>query len=352
MVRPVSLLALATAVPPHAIDQSDVVRVAPSFFPDLFRDHPALPEVFTHTGIERRHMARPLSWFFETHDWKDRTEAYLETASALFLSASRQAIDRARLDPAEIDIVVTVSSTGIATPSLDARVASELGLRPDVRRVPLFGLGCAGGVTGLATAARLARGEPGATVLLVAVELCTLAFRFDGASRIEVIATALFGDGAAAAVLRADEANPGEARFGHAAEHLWPDTLDIMGWSVDPVGFGVVLSQTLPHFLQEHLAAPARDFIESLGGNGRPPRLVCHLGSEKVLTAIETALDLAPGTLADERAVLREHGNMSSPSVLFVLERALARGQTGPAVLAALGPGFTASFLSAELGNG
>jgi alkylresorcinol/alkylpyrone synthase len=351
-VVPVSLLSLATAVPPHRIEQSEITRLAPSFFPDVFRDHPALLDVFTNTGIERRHLARPLSWFFESHDWSDRTEAYLEAASALFLSVSRQAIARAGLDAADIDIVVTVSSTGIATPSLDARVAPELGLRPQVRRVPLFGLGCAGGVTGLATAARLARGEAGATVLMVAVELCTLAFRFDGASRIEVIASALFGDGAAAAVLRAGDGAPHLARLGRAAEHTWPHTLDIMGWSIDPIGFGVVLSPTLPRFLEDHLTAPARAFVDSLGLNGIAPRLISHLGSEKVLSAIESALELAPGTLADEREVLRGHGNMSSPSVLFVLERVLARGQPGPAVLAALGPGFTASFLSAELGHG
>lgn len=352
MVRTVSLLSLGTAVPPHVLITEEVALLAPIAFGAMFDRHPGLLEVFAHAGIDRRHVARPLDWFAEERDWTARTEAYLDAAGDLFVAAAEKALARAGLNARDVDIVVAVSSTGIATPSLEARVAGRLGLKPTVSRVPLFGLGCAGGVTGLATAARLARAEPGKIVLMVAVELCTLAFRFDRASKTDVIAAALFADGAAAAVLRADDETPGVARLGAAAEHLWPDTLDIMGWTIDPVGFGVVLSPTLPRFLEEHLAVPARHFIKRMGLSGTWPHFVCHLGSTKVLAAIETALGLEFGTLADERAVLRRYGNMSSPSVLFVLEHALARGQCGPAVLAALGPGFTASFVAAELGQG
>ena len=350
MVRPVSMLSVATAVPPHVLEQEEVARLAPGLFGAA--RHRGLAPMFSNAGIERRHAVRPLPWYLAPRDWNDRAQAYLDAAGALFTAAASKALAAAGLDACDVDIVVTVSSTGIATPSLEARVADQLGFRPDVSRVPLFGLGCAGGVTGLATAARLARAEPGAVVLMVAVELCTLAFRFDRESKTDLVATALFADGAAAAVLRAGDGTAGIARLGAAAEHMWPDTLDIMGWTVDPVGFGVVLSQALPRFLEEHLAAPARDFITRLGLNGEKPHLICHLGSTKVLAAIESALALEFGTLADERAVLRQYGNMSSPSVLFVLEHALARGRSGPAVLAALGPGFTASFLAAELGQG
>lgn len=352
MVRPVPVLAIATAVPSHVLEQDEVTRMVPVAFGAMFERHPGLIEVFSHTGIARRHTARPLDWFVQARDWSDRTAAYLEAASDLFVAAANGALARAGLAARDVDTIVTVSSTGVATPSLEARVAGKLGFKPAVSRVPVFGLGCAGGVTGLALAARLARAEPGQVVLLVAVELCSLAFRFDRANKTDVVATALFGDGAAAAVLRAGHDDAGVARLGKAAEHTWPDTLDIMGWTVDPTGFGVVLSPALPRFLEEHLAAPARRFMEGLGRNGAKPHLICHLGSTKVLAAIETALDLKSGTLADERAVLREHGNMSSPSVLFVLAHALARGVAGPAVLAALGPGFTASFVSAELGHG
>ena len=164
-----------------------------------------------------------------------------------------------------------------------------------------------------------------------------------------MISSALFGDGAAAAVLRSERGDA-PLQIGAAAEHTWPNTLDIMGWSIDPIGFGVVLSRSLPRFVKQRLAAPARRFIKS--ARIEAPQFVCHPGGAKVLDAIETALDLQKGTLRDEREVLRGHGNMSAPSVLFVLERAFKRGLRGTAVLSALGPGFTASFLALEASRG
>jgi alkylresorcinol/alkylpyrone synthase len=352
MNSPVSLLGLATAVPPHLIDQDVITRLAPVVFQKIFDDHPGMADIFAHTGIERRNFVRPLEWFAEPRDWRDRAEAYVECASDLFVDAAQAALKHAGLEAGDVDIVVTVSSTGIATPSLDVRVGSRMGWRQNIMRVPVFGLGCAGGITGLAIASRLARAEPGKNVLLVAVELCSLAFRFDQASKTELIAAALFADGAAAVVLRVDDDEAGVARLGAAAEHTWPDTLDIMGWTVDPIGFGVVLSPELPRFLEEHFAAPAKKFTATLGLNGTKPQLICHIGSSKLLAAMEAALGLNFGTLDNERAVLRAHGNMSSPSVLFVLAHALEKGISGPAVLSALGPGFTATFVSAELGHG
>jgi alkylresorcinol/alkylpyrone synthase len=351
MKRPVSLLGLATAVPPYRIDQELITQLAPLVFGKIFDDHPGMADIFAHTGVSRRNFARPLEWFSKARDWGDRADAYIECAGELFVRAAKSALTTAGLTAADIDIVVTISSTGIATPSVDARVGTRMGWRHDITRVPVFGLGCAGGVTGLALASRLARAEPGKNVLLVAVELCSLAFRFDQASKTELIAAALFGDGAAAAVLRTDDNDAGFARIGDAAEHTWPETLEIMGWTIDPVGFGVVLSPELPRFLAEHLSEPAREFSEKSDFDGKRPHPVCHIGSLKVLAAMEGAFGLCPGALAIERHVLSENGNMSSPSVLFVLAHALDQGRCGPAVLSALGPGFTASFVAADIGH-
>src|SRR5674536_187718 len=163
--------------------------------------------------------------------------------------------DRAGVSARDVDVIVTVSSTGIATPSLEARVGAEMGFKESATRVPVFGLGCAGGVSGLSIGARLARAEPGEVVLVVVVELCTLAFRSDRSAKADVISSALFGDGAAAVVLRAERDEAG-LRIGAAAEHTWPGTLDIMGWSIDPVGFGVVLSRSLPRVSYTHLTLP------------------------------------------------------------------------------------------------
>ncbi|HEY4297622.1 MAG TPA: type III polyketide synthase [Paraburkholderia sp.] len=346
---PVTLLALETAVPPHVLDQSAVVDFARRVYAKPFARYPKLADVFVNAGIERRHSVRPLEWFETPRDWTDRTQAYLDGASALFVQAAQRALDRAGILARDVDVIVTVSSTGIATPSLEARAAAKLGFKASAARVPVFGLGCAGGVSGLSIGARLARAAPSETVLVVVVELCTLAFRSDRSAKADVISSALFGDGAAAAVLRAERGDAA-LQIGTAAEHTWPNTLDIMGWTVDPAGFGVVLSRALPRFLEQRLAAPARRFVKA--AKLIAPQFVCHPGGAKVLDALETALELQKGTLRDERDVLRDHGNMSAPTVLFVLERALKRGLRGSAVLAALGPGFTASFLAFEAAPG
>ena len=342
---PVSLLAVATAVPPHALEQEAVAAFARQIYARSFARYPKLADVYRNAGIERRYSVRPLDWFAAPHDWSERTQAYLDGAGALFIESANAALARAGLNARDVDVVVTVSSTGIATPSLEARVGNDMGFRPSVLRVPVFGRGCAGGVAGLALGARLARAAPGEVVLVVVVELCTLAFRGDREAKADVISSALFGDGAAAAVLRVDR-QPARLTIGAAAEHTWPGTLDIMGWTIDPAGFGVVLSRSLPRFVEQRMAAPVRRFIKS--ARLTAPQLICHPGGAKVLDAIETALGLQKGTLRDEREVLRGHGNMSAPSVLFVLERALKRGLRGPAALSALGPGFTASFLALE----
>ncbi|MGH6728384.1 MAG: type III polyketide synthase [Pseudolabrys sp.] len=344
---PVTVLSLATAVPPHQLEQSAVADLARRIYARGFLRFPKLAEIYTNAGIERRYSVRPLEWFAEPHDWTERTQAYLEGADALFVAAARAALDRAGIAACDVDVIVTVSSSGIATPSIEARVGAEMGFKPSVLRVPVFGRGCGGGAAGLSVGARLARAAPGEVVLVVAVELSTLAFRSDRGVKADIICSALFGDGAAAAVLRAD-GNEGALRIGATAEHTWPNTLDIMGWTVDPVGLGVVLSRSLPRFIEQRLAAPLRRFIKS--AQLTAPQFVCHPGGVKVLDGIETALDLQKGTLRDEREVLHGYGNMSAPTVLFVLERALKRGLRGTAVLTALGPGFTASFLALEAG--
>ncbi len=346
---PVNVLAVATAVPPHELDQLAVADAAKQVYARTFARYPKLADVFVNAGIERRYSARPLEWLSAPHDLGERTEAYLESASDLFIRTARAALAQAGMSARDVDVVVTVSSTGIATPSIEARVGPEMGFRPSVMRVPIFGRGCAGGVSGLTLGSRLARAEPGEVILVVVVELCTLTSRTDRGTKADVISSALFGDGAAAAVLRAGT-DKSKLRVGAAAEHTWPRTLDIMGWTVDPVGLRVMLSRSLPRFVEQKLAAPVRRFIKA--AKLQAPQLLCHPGGAKVLDAIEVALELQKGTLRDEREVLRGHGNMSAPTVLFVLERALRRGLRGPAMLSALGPGFTANFLALEAAHG
>jgi alkylresorcinol/alkylpyrone synthase len=341
VAHPVRILSVETAVPEHILWQRDVAVVAGQMFGSRYAAFERMAPVFGSAGIVKRHSVRPIEWFAAPRSWPERTEAYLEGGVALFIEAATKALDAAGLQAAEIDTVVTVSSTGIATPSLEARAAAALGLRSNLRRAPVFGLGCAGGVSGVAIASRLARADPGSKVLLVVVELCTLAFRLDQLTKANMVATALFGDGAAACVLTT--AGEGFAEVEAAGEHMWPDTLDIMGWDVDPEGFGVIFAQSIPRFAQANFGPAVEGILAEAGlAAGDIDRFICHPGGLKVIQALERSLALGQGSLDHERAVLADYGNMSAPTVLFVLDRVRRGGLAPRSAMTAMGPGFSA----------
>jgi alkylresorcinol/alkylpyrone synthase len=209
--------------------------------------------------------------------------------------------------------------------------------------LPVFGLGCAAGVLGLGRGVDIAQARPGACVVVATVELCSLILRLDDTGKTSLVANALFGDGAAAAVLTADPAAPGPTIAAHG-EHLFPDSLDVMGWRVDDAGLGVILARSVPEIVRRDLAPVAEAFLARHGRRRSDlADLAAHPGGAKVLTALGEAFD-DPAGLAVSRAVLAEAGNMSAPTVLFVLERLLAGGVDGPILATALGPGFTAGF--------
>jgi alkylresorcinol/alkylpyrone synthase len=345
------LCSIATAVPEHVVTQTEVAERTRRAFSLRMPEFDRIAPVFENAGIAARHSVRPGDWYEQDRSWTERTDVYLSEATQLFISAARLALERAGLSGEDVDCVVTVSSTGIATPSLETRAAAALKLRPDVARVPVFGLGCAGGVSGLSIAARLAEARPGSNVLLVAVELCSLAIRLDKLTKANIVALALFGDGAAAAVIRTDV--HGHARITAADEYTWPDTLDIMGWDVDQQGFGVIFDRSIPPFATEHLR-PAIDGILRRQGvpRSRIDRFICHPGGAKIIEAIETGLSLKTGILDHERAILARFGNMSAPTALFVLERVMAEGLPPLSMLMALGPGFTLSTLTLARSSG
>lgn len=340
-----ALISLATAVPPNVFLQKDVLAAAWEVFGPRLPQFETLSSVFANTGIIKRHGVKPFEWYLERRGWPERTKAFLEGAEALFVEVAEKALANAQLTAGDIDTIVTVCSTGIATPSLEARVAGRMGFRSDVTRVPVFGLGCAGGVSGLSIAARLAQARPGSNVLLVAIELCSLAIRLDELTKANIVATSLFGDGAAAMILRAGDG--GATTIEHSGEHLWPDTLGIMGWNVDPEGFGVIFQRTIPNFVTENLNPAVTQILERMQLTMADiDRFICHPGGARVIHALETALALHQGTLDHERQVIADCGNMSAPTVLFVLERARQQGLPPRSLLTALGPGFTASCVT------
>jgi alkylresorcinol/alkylpyrone synthase len=346
-MKPSSLLSLATAVPPHVVEQADAKALAREAFGGNKGLFDRLSSVFDNAGIARRHIVAPLDWYMEGHGWRDRNAIYLDAAEKLFIEAATAAIDKAGLAANEIDGVVTVSTTGIATPSLDARVASRIGFRTDVRRVPVFGLGCAGGVNGLALASRLAVADPGSAWLFVTVETCSISIRLDSDDPAAVVATALFGDGAAAAIVTTGEHSL--AQVTGSAEKLWPDTLRIMGWDVEDPGLAVVFDRAIPPFIEAELAGAVDAMCVEFGiPHDEINRFCCHPGGVKVIDAIEAALRLHQGDLNLEREVLRDYGNMSAPTVMFVLERLLAQGLPDKVLMTAFGPGFTCAGLLLE----
>ena len=343
-----SLLSLATAVPPHVVEQCEAKARAREAFGGKKALFDRLSGVFDNAGIARRHIVAPQDWYMHGHGWHDRNALYLEAAEKLFVEAATAAIAKAGLTPEQIDGVVTVSTTGIATPSLEARTFGRIGFRTDVRRVPVFGLGCAGGVNGLSLAARLAAADPGSMWLFVTVETCSISIRLDSDDPAAVVATALFGDGAAAAIVTSGKHSL--ARISGSAERIWPDTLRIMGWDVEDPGLAVVFDRAIPPFIEAELAEAVDEMCAKLGiARDEIGRLCCHPGGVKVIDAIETALELNQGELNLEREVLRDYGNMSAPTVLFVLERLLERGPLPDKVLmTAFGPGFTCAGLLLE----
>src|SRR4051794_27047009 len=347
MSQPCSLLSLATAVPPYVVTQDEAKELAREAFGGKKALFDRLSGVFDNAGIARRHIVAPHDWYMASHGWRDRNAVYLEAAENLFVEAASAAIEKSGLMPEQIDGVVTVSTTGIATPSLDARVASRVGFRTDIRRVPVFGLGCAGGVSGLSLASRLAAADPGSHWLMVTVETCSISIQLDSDDPAAVVATALFGDGAAAAVVTSGE--HGVARITGSAEKLWPDTLRIMGWEVEDPGLAVVFDRAIPPFVAAELAAALDGMCAQLGvRRDEIDRLCCHPGGVKVIDAIESALHLHQGELNLEREVLHDYGNMSAPTVLFVLERLLERGLPDKVMMTAFGPGFTCAGMLLE----
>ena len=342
-----SLLSLATAVPPHAIDQQDAKARAREAFGGKKALFDRLAGVFDNASIAKRHIVTPPDWYMGDHGWHDRNNLYLDASVQLFVEVAASAIEKAGLTPDQIDGVVSVSTTGIATPSLEARASARTGFRDDIRRVPLFGLGCAGGVSGLATAARLASAEPGSRWLMVTVETCSISIRLDSDDPAAVVATALFGDGAAAAVV--STRGQGLAHLAGSAEKLWPDTLRIMGWDVEDPGLAVVFDRAIPPFIERELASAVGEMLDRLGMRRSDiNRFCCHPGGVKVIDAIETALGLPQGELNLEREVLNDFGNMSAPTVLFVLDRLITRGLPPQVLMTAFGPGFTCAGLMLE----
>jgi alkylresorcinol/alkylpyrone synthase len=348
---PVAICGVALAYPPHRFSQADIQARAAKIFG---RDGDLVARMvgtYANAGVAQRASCVPLDWYETPHGWPERMRLFEENALALLADAARRAIAQAQISPGDIALTVLVSSTGIATPSLDSRLQAPLGLAPHVQRLPIFGLGCAGGTIGLSRAAALARTLPGKYVLFLCVELCGLTFRASDTSKANIVGTALFGDGAAALVLglpRVDKT--ALALVGAGGEHTWPETQDIMGWRIEDDGLGVVFSRDIPALVRARMRAASDAFLAANGlALDDIAGLLAHPGGEKVVQALESVYGFA---LDSARAVLRAHGNMSAVTVLAVLDETIRRGAVGRHLMLSLGPGFSAAFALVDFPDG
>jgi alkylresorcinol/alkylpyrone synthase len=343
------LVSVATAPPPHVVGQSFAAEFARARFDRKIPHLDRLMSVFGNTGIKTRHVCRPPEWYAADHGLEEKNAAYLESATELCAKAGRELLDRQGLSPQDIDRVYYINTTGLATPSIDARLINILGLNRQARRTPVWGLGCAGGVAGLSHAAHDLLGHPGERAIVFAAETCSLTFMPDDYSKSNLVATALFADGAAAALISGDDTGDAGYPILGTRSMLFPDSLDIMGWNVVSRGLQVVFDQRIPDVIREHAANELAALLDAHGlTRADVTEFLYHPGGPKVLQAYADSYGVDPGRFSWSREIFEDFGNMSSVTVLFVLANYMAAhppGRGGHAVVSALGPGFSSEAL-------
>jgi len=300
-------------------------------------------------GVHARHLALPKEDYQHVQGFSARNREYVRVATDLGAEALQRALDEAKLAPDQLDALFFVSVTGMATPSIDARLVNRLGLARGLRRTPIFGLGCVAGAAGLARAADFARAYPDAHVALLAVELCSLTWQPDDLSVPNLIASSLFGDGAAALVLAGERRAVDGPRVVASRSVFYPGTEDVMGWEIGAQGLKVRLSSGVPELVLSRVAEDVDRFLADEGlVRGDIDHWVLHTGGPKVLEAFETALGLPRERLALTWSQLRDNGNLSSASVLLVLRDTWRERQPpagSRALVMAMGPGFCSEMV-------
>ncbi|MCX4547318.1 type III polyketide synthase [Streptomyces sp. NBC_01387] len=339
---------------PHRHPQHEITDMVARACLPAGADRRALDRLHRSAKVHSRHMTLPLEEYGKLDGFGAANDAFITGATELGAKTVRGALHAAGLAADDVDLLIFTSVTGIATPSIDARLAVRLGMRRDIKRLPLFGLGCAGGAAGLARMHDFLVGRPDQVAVLLSVELCSLTLQRGDSSMTNLIASALFGDGAAAVVAcgadRSDVATGGPgATVVDTRSTLYPDTEHIMGWDIKSSGFQVVLDPSVPDMIRRHLAPDVRSF---LGDHGLKPKdvaaWVCHPGGPKVLEAVSDALELRDGALDITWRHLADVGNLSSSSVLHVLRDTLAGDRPAPGtpgLLLAMGPGFSCEMV-------
>lgn len=341
---------------PYYVDQKEIVGVVRSLFGGHYDDIERLLRVFGNGQIEGRYFAAPLDWFEEEHGLEEKNQRYVEEAVRMGSRAVARCLEESGIMKEEIDAFIFVSSSGMSTPTIDARIMNELRMPPHIKRIPLWGLGCAGGASGISRAHDYCRAYPEAKVLVLCIELCSLTFQRSDTSKSNLIGTSLFADGAACALVTGEQVQaPGSGFFIRETQStLMQDSEDVMGWDVKDEGLHVVFSRDIPKIIEKWLKPNVDLFLEKLGKTSADIiHFVAHPGGKKVLSAYEKSLGISNEKTDISRNVLANYGNMSSPTVLYVLKEFMEKrpklGEEG--LLTALGPGFSSEMLWLEWGE-
>ena len=349
------IISVSKIVLPHICPQSELKNFARETFSGKFHDIERLLESFDNAKIDYRNMCMPVEYFMSNKTFKQKNELFIEMSLKYSILAIEQSLEKAGINKKEITDLIFITSTGISTPSIDALIINKMKLNPNINRYPVWGLGCAGGVSGIAKANMIAKADPGALVAVVSAELCSLTFIRDDISKSNFIATGLFSDGIASVLIKGDRnknvnVNKFNLKIIDSQSKLYYDTLDVMGWEVLDEGFKVVFSKDIPNIVNQNVKEDIYSFLSKHNLSiSEIKNYVTHPGGLKVINAYIDALNIDPVLMNNTREVLKDFGNMSSATVLYVLDRFIENGfEEGKSLMMSLGPGFSSEMVLLE----